>query len=82
MNINNISALITDDGYSAGIMIKENSNYVGLLNHNDGRVIEKSIDYLNKLKYKGLEKILINLLDNDDEMFVSISIDYLIKLEK
>ncbi len=34
-NINNISALITDDGYSAGIMIKNNSDYIGLLNTND-----------------------------------------------
>ncbi|MCK5110718.1 MAG: rod shape-determining protein MreC [Arcobacteraceae bacterium] len=33
--IDNISALITNDGYSAGIMIKENSQYIGLLNYNE-----------------------------------------------
>ncbi len=34
-NINNISALITSEGYSAGIMIKNDSKYIGLLNTNE-----------------------------------------------
>ncbi len=33
-NTTNISALITKDGYSAGIVIYEDSKYIGLLNHN------------------------------------------------
>jgi len=33
LNINKISALITKDGYSAGIIKKENTQYIGYLNH-------------------------------------------------